>query len=95
LKGERQRNRKLAMRINKTGHHRSVDAPPEMLLTRFCPHLIFIEPERYDRVIRFLLKKNEGYARGLRANTPDSRKGISKKRALWPGQHTKCGICQR
>jgi DNA invertase Pin-like site-specific DNA recombinase len=50
LKGERQRNRKEAKRVNKTGRRRAVDAPPDQLLTRHCPHLMFISPARYDRV---------------------------------------------
>ena len=44
LKGIRQRNRKESRRFNKTGKHRSVNAKPEDLLQRNCPHLAFFEP---------------------------------------------------
>jgi DNA invertase Pin-like site-specific DNA recombinase len=95
LKGLRIRNAKESKRINKTGRRRCVKAPPDRLLARDCPHLRFIEPERYDRVIRMLQKKHELYARGRRRNSADGRKGISKKRTIWPGQHLKCGVCNR
>src|SRR5579862_4394208 len=58
LKGVRERNRKVTIRKNRTGRHVSVDASPEVLLTRECPHLAFIEPARYDRVIRMLKARN-------------------------------------
>ena len=51
LKGVRQRNRKEAKRYNKTGKHKSVNAKPEDLLERFCPHLAFFEAAYYDRVL--------------------------------------------
>jgi DNA invertase Pin-like site-specific DNA recombinase len=95
LKGLRVRNAKESKRINKTGRRRSVKAPPERLLTRDCPHLIFIEPDRYDGVIRMLRKKNEMYARGRRRHEADKRTRVSKKRTIWPGQHLMCGICNR
>ena len=50
LKGVRVRNKKMSRRNNKTGRRRSVDAPPEERLERNCPHLAFIDPERFDRV---------------------------------------------
>jgi DNA invertase Pin-like site-specific DNA recombinase len=95
LKGVRERNRKESKRLNKTGRRRSVDAPPEKLLTRDCPHLAFIDPERYDRVLRMLKGRNAAYARGRRRGTADTRKGVSKKRTVWPGQHVVCGVCGR
>jgi site-specific DNA recombinase len=95
LKGERQHNVKMTRRVNKTGRRHSVDAPPEALLKRDCAHLRFIEPERYDRLIRLLEKKNEMYARGRLQHAADSRKGVSKKRTVWPGQHLVCGVCNR
>jgi site-specific DNA recombinase len=94
LKGVRQRNKKVTRRINKTGRRRSIAAPPELLLERACPHLAFIEPGRYDRLIAKLRAKNAGYARGRRAAV-DSRKGVAKKRTVWPGQHLRCGVCNR
>jgi len=51
LKGIRVRNDRMAQPVNKTGKPISVKAPPEERLERFCPHLVFIDPERYDRVI--------------------------------------------
>jgi site-specific DNA recombinase len=95
LKGVRLRNVKESKRINETGHRRAVNAEPHLLLTRQCPHLAFIDPERYDRVTTMLQKRNEGYARGRRLKNPDCRKGVSRKRTAWPGQHVKCGICNR
>jgi DNA invertase Pin-like site-specific DNA recombinase len=94
LKGVRQRNNKITRRVNKTGRRRAFPAPPNMLLHRSCPHLAFIEPTRYDRVISKLRAKNAGYARG-RGKEGDRRKGVAKKRTVWPGQHLKCGVCNR
>jgi hypothetical protein len=54
----------MSKRINKTGRRRSVDAPPEDRLERNCPHLAFIDAERYDRVIRKLRARNDKYRRG-------------------------------
>jgi DNA invertase Pin-like site-specific DNA recombinase len=94
LKGVRIRNDKVSKRVNKTGHRRSVKAPPQERLERFCPHLVFIEPERYDRVIRLVDQRNACYRRkgvdGL-----DTRKNVPKKRTAWPGQHLCCGVCGR
>lgn len=95
LKGLRVRNSKIAKRVNKTGRRKSIDAPPEDRLERNCPHLAFITPERYDRVIRMLRARNACYARGRSCHTIDSRKGVSKKRTIWPGQHLRCGRCKR
>jgi DNA invertase Pin-like site-specific DNA recombinase len=94
LKGVRVRNDKIARRINKTGRHVSVKAPTSERLERICPHLAFIETERYDRVIAMLKAKNNHYKR-KRVNGVDPRKNISKKRTMWPGQHLRCGICNR
>lgn len=93
LKGVRERNRKVARRINKTGRRRSVDAAPEELLERHCPHLAFIETELYDLVIQQLRRRNEKNTRvkdGL-----DPLKNRPRKRTVWPGQHLICGICGR
>ncbi len=92
-KGVRERNRKRAKRVNKTGRHRSVNAPIEELLTRECPHLRMIEPERFDRINAMLKLKNDKYRRG-RLASKDCRKGVPRKRTTWPGQHARCGICQ-
>lgn len=94
LKGLRQRNKKMSRRVNKTGRRRSVDAPPEDLLLRDCPHLAFIDPVRYDRVIRLLTERNAKYRR-RQADGIDPRKNVPKKRTRWPGQSVLCGICGR
>lgn len=94
LKGTRQRNRKMSRRVNKTGRRRSTDAPPEDLLERDCPHLAFIEPERYDRVIRSLITRNGKYRRRGSDGT-DPRRNVPKMRTRWPGQSVHCGVCGR
>lgn len=84
----------MSRRVNKTGRRRSVDAPPEDLLERDCPHLAFVEPGRYDRLIRSLTKKNELYRRGGSSGV-DCRRNVPKKRTRWPGQSIQCGVCGR
>lgn len=94
LKGVRERNKKMSRRQNKSGRHFSVKAPPEELLERRCPHLAFFEESYYDRVVAKADKSNESY-RCKGVNGVDQRKGVSKKRTTWPGQHLRCGICNR
>lgn len=94
LKGTRVRNKKVSKRNNKTGDRRSVDAPPEELLERNCPHLAFIEPERYDRVLRNVNARTKKFGRKKR-NGVDSRQGTVWKQTNWPGQHLGCDICKR
>jgi hypothetical protein len=94
LKGLRVRNDKISRRVNKTGRRRSVKAPPEERLERYCPHLAFFEPAYYDRVIRIIDQRNAKYRRrGI--DGIDQRKDVPKKRTAWPGQHLRCGICGR
>ena len=66
LKGVRVRNKKMSKRVNKTGRPRSVDAPAEERLERSVPHLAFIEPERYDRVVALLARRNAKFSRKIR-----------------------------
>lgn len=94
LKGTRVRNKKVSKRNNKTGDRRSVDAPPEELLERNCPHLAFIEPERYDRVLRKMNARTKKFGR-KKWNGVDSRQGTVWKQTNWPGQHLGCDICKR
>jgi len=94
LKGLRVRNRKISKRINKSGRHKSVLAPPEELLVRHCPHLAFIEPAKYDLLIKKLDEKNAKYRRKGTAGI-DPRKNVSRKRTIWPGQHIDCKVCGR
>ena len=74
LKGERHRNKRMAIRINKTGRPKLIDAPPEELLIRKVPHLAFVEPDRWDRLIRQLDKRNKKYSRS---------KERQKRSAIW------------
>jgi DNA invertase Pin-like site-specific DNA recombinase len=94
LKGVRVRNRKVAKRVNQTGRRRSVPAPPGERLERHVPHLAFIAPERYDRLIRLLDERNARFRR-KGVGGVDPRKGVPKKRTVWPGQHLTCGVCGR
>ena len=94
LKGVRERNRKESKRFNKTGKHKSVNAKPEDLLERICPHLAFFEAAYYDRVLAKVKARNAKYRRTARtgaepvANRP-------KKRMRYPGQSIRCGVCGR
>ena len=92
LKGVRRRNERMARRVNESGKRESIKAPPEDLLKRECPHLAFIQPERYDRVIRLLKVRNAGYRR-KRIDGVDSRTGIPKRHSRWPGGHLVCDCC--
>lgn len=93
LKGVRQRGLRITRRVNSTGKRRTEKAPPEHLKQRRCPHLAFIEPERYDRIIAMLDARNSKYRRGQ--DGPDPAIGRPKKRTTWPGQAVVCGICGR
>lgn len=94
LKGQRIRNRHITERINKTGHHRSVKAPPELRRVRECPHLAFFEQAYYDHVIRDVDARNAKYRRAKNGKL-DSRKGVPKCRTVFPGQHLRCAVCGR
>ncbi len=94
LKGVRIHNRMVTKRLNKTGRHRSVKAPPEMLRTRLCPHLAFFDEPYYDHVIRLVDGRNAKYRRAKDGRT-DTRSGVPRSRTCWPGQHLRCGICGR
>jgi DNA invertase Pin-like site-specific DNA recombinase len=94
LKGVRVRNDRMSKRVNSTGRHKSVKAPPEERLERNCPHLAFIDAGRYDRVIAKLIKRSEMYKRSNRTGV-DVRQNVPRKRTAWPGQHAVCGCCGR
>ncbi len=94
LKGVRLRNRKMSKRVNQTGRRKSISAPAGERLERHCPHLAFIEPARYDRLIALLDQRNARFRR-RGVDGIDSRKNVSKKRTVWPGQHIDCGVCGR
>lgn len=92
LKGLRLRNRKMSVRVNKSGRYKSIDAPAKDLLTRKCPHLAFIESERYDPLIRQLNERNACFRR-VGTDGVDPRRGVPRKRTRWPGRHLTCGQC--
>jgi DNA invertase Pin-like site-specific DNA recombinase len=92
LKGVRVRNKKMSKRINQTGRRKSVNAPASERLQRHCPHLAFIDPVRYDRLITTLDERNARFKRKGSAGV-DPRKNVPRKRTVWPGQHIYCGIC--
>ncbi len=94
LKGLRQRNRTYRKRINKTGRRRSVKSPPELIRVRFCPHLVAIEPRRYDRLLARLTAQNASFRRKPKDGV-DPRTNVPRKRTVWPGQHLICGVCGR
>jgi DNA invertase Pin-like site-specific DNA recombinase len=91
LKGLRVRNRMVTVRINRTGRRRKVRGEPGDLLRRVVPHLAFIEPDRYDRVIALLKARNAKYRTG--GGTGNPRLNVPRKRTRWPGQHLRCGLC--
>jgi site-specific DNA recombinase len=94
LKGERHRNKKMTKRLNKTGRPKSIDAPPDELLVRKVPHLAFVEPARWDRLIRQLDERNKKFQRSKERKN-DPRADIPKRHTRWPGQHICCGVCGR
>ncbi|MFO0878156.1 MAG: recombinase family protein [Gemmataceae bacterium] len=94
LKGVRVRNRKMSKRVNQTGRRKAVDAPLGERLERHCPHLAFVDSMRYDRLIAKLDEANARFRR-KGSDGVDTRKGVPKKRTVWPGQHIDCGICGR
>ena len=93
LKGERHRNKKKVRR-KQNGRPKCVDAPPEELLIRQVPHLAFVEPERWDRLIRMLDERNKKYQRSAERKN-DPRADIPKRETRPPGQHLRCGVCGR
>ncbi|TWU09751.1 recombinase family protein [Allorhodopirellula heiligendammensis] len=94
LKGSRRWNRRVSKRNNRTGKRRSVTAAEKDHLTRHCEHLAFIEPIRYDRILRKIDRKNAKYRRG-KQHAKDKREGMPRSRTVWPGQSMYCGICGR
>lgn len=93
LKGVRQRNNKVSMRVNKTGRRKSVDARPEERLERQCPHLAFFDADYYDRVISAVNERNAKYRAAKDGNDP--RRGRPRKQSPWPGNHLCCAVCGR
>ena len=93
LKGLRLWNRRKTVRQHRSGRHRSVKADPTELLERACPHLSFIDADRFDRLQRMLQDRNGKFSRVK--NGFDPRRDVPKKRTYWPGGHAVCGRCGR
>jgi DNA invertase Pin-like site-specific DNA recombinase len=91
LKGLRVRNKKKSVRLNRTGRHHCVNAPPEERLERKCTHLAFFEETYYDRVVAKVDARNAKYTRVR--NGRDPLRGRPRKRTRWPGQHLFCPFC--
>jgi hypothetical protein len=93
LKGMPERGNKMTVKHNETGRRVSVTNPdgPE---TYACPHLAHIDPAEFDEVNAIVNAANRGYGRKPVAGA-DPRKGVSRKRTVWPGQHARCGVCGR
>jgi len=91
LKGERVLNRTRNQRINKTGRRKRVRTEESEQLFRPCPHLAFIDAERYDRVIALLREKYKHFY------FPNGKPGNQDftKRTIFPGQCVNCGVCGR
>lgn len=94
LKGLREHNVTTTKRENKTGRRRRVNAPSDQLLTRSCPHLQFIDPDRFDRLMVELADRNAP-CRRREIDGRDPRKQVPKKRTRFPGQTIYCGVCGR
>jgi DNA invertase Pin-like site-specific DNA recombinase len=95
LKGFRRRNERKSRRRNGDGARRTVKAPAGERLLVEVPHLRFVDPARYDRLIAGLAARHAGCARGRVRRSPDGRAGVPKSRTVWPGQHVACGVCGR
>jgi len=94
LKGLRVQNKRVSMRINRTGRRKSVNGDADQIRKREVPHLAFIEPIRYDRIIRKIKERNSKYVNGI-AKANNGLTGRTRKDTRWPAQHLRCGICGR
>jgi site-specific DNA recombinase len=93
LKGMPERGNKVTVKRHETGRRVSVNNPdgPE---TYSCPHLAHVDPAEFDEVNALVREANRGFGRKPVGGS-DPRKGVSRKRTVWPGQHALCGICGR
>jgi site-specific DNA recombinase len=94
LKGLRIQNKRVSERNNRTGRRKSVAADDDEIQEREVPHLAFIEPTRYDRIIRKVKQRNARYVNGI-AKATNSLTGRTRRDTRWPAQHLRCGICGR
>lgn len=93
LKGMPGRGFKKTIKHHETGRRVSVKNPDGPVLID-CPHLAHVTPELWDEVNSLIRERNKGMGRKP-VNNEDPRKGVPKKRTVWPGQHITCGICDR
>lgn len=93
LKGMPGRGFKKSIKHHETGRRVSVKNPDGPVLID-CPHLAHVPPELWEEVNALVRERNKGMGRKP-VNNQDPRKGIPKKRTVWPGQHLTCGICNR
>jgi hypothetical protein len=93
LKGMPERGNQVTVKHHETGRTVSVKNPdgPE---TYACPHLAHIDPAEVDEVNAIVKAANRGRGRKPVVGA-DPRKGVSRKRTVWPGQHARCGVCGR
>ncbi|MFM7113915.1 MAG: recombinase family protein [Planctomycetota bacterium] len=93
LKGMPGRGFKKSIKHHETGRRVSVKNPDGPVLID-CPHLAHVPPDLWDEVNALIRERNKGMGRKP-VNNQDPRKGMPKKRTVWPGQHLTCGVCNR
>ncbi len=93
LKGMPGRGFKKSVKHHETGRRVSVRNPDGPVLID-CPHLTHVPPDLWDEVNNLMATRNKDMGRKP-VNGQDPRKGVAKKRTVWPGQHLTCGICGR
>ncbi len=93
LKGLPARGIKHTIKHNETGRRVSVLNPAGPKFKE-CPHLAHVDPMLWDEVNALLDITNRGRGRKP-VNGSDPRAGVSIKRTVFPGQHLRCGVCNR
>jgi site-specific DNA recombinase len=92
LKGMPSRGNRYTKKMHETGRRISVRNPdgPNYYA---CPHLAHVEAALFDELNAKLWESNERYRRKSIGAGKDVRKGVSKKRTAFPGQHSRCAYC--
>lgn len=93
LKGMPGRGFKKSVKHHESGRRVSIRNPDGPVLID-CPHLTHVPPDLWDEVNNLMAIRNKDMGRKP-VNGQDPRKGVAKKRTVWPGQHLTCGICKR
>ena len=93
LKGYPGRGFRKTVKVNETGRRMTIKNPDGPTFIH-CPNLAHIPEQLWDEVNAIMAERNKGMGRKP-LNGQDPRKGVSKKRTVWPGQHLSCGICGR